>query len=126
MYIIGPWEVEGNFNWRFVFPLFTCQLRQVCTVSKKVSVVPVPRGAGPRAEAVSLLTLLQLRLLYSQPVHRCWNPICHHGEWPQLSHAATVSTTPPCPPCPLLLPLLPPLPSSALLPPQPSGPHCYM
>lgn len=37
---------EGNFNWRFVFPFDYLPAEQVCTVSKKVSVVPVPKGAS--------------------------------------------------------------------------------
>lgn len=38
---------EGNFNWRFVFPFDYLPAEQVCTVSKKVSVIPAPRGASP-------------------------------------------------------------------------------
>ena len=40
---------EGNFNWRFIFPFDYLPAEQVCTVSKKVSVIPVPSGASPRA-----------------------------------------------------------------------------
>lgn len=40
---------EGNFNWRFIFPFDYLPAEQVCTVSKKVGVIPVPRGARPRA-----------------------------------------------------------------------------
>lgn len=38
---------EGNFNWRFIFPFDYLPAEQVCTVSKKVSIVPIRRGASP-------------------------------------------------------------------------------
>lgn len=110
---------EGNFNWRFVFPFDYLPAEQVCTVSKKVSVLPVPSGAGPRAAAVSLLAppVVACHCHILSLSHRCWNHICHHGVT-----TTTAPSPPPCPSCPLLLPLLPPLPSSALLPLQPSRP----
>lgn len=58
---------EGNFNWRFVFPFDYLPAEQVCTVSKKVSVIPVPAALVP---AVSLITppVTAVSLLCSQPV----------------------------------------------------------
>lgn len=37
---------EGSFNWRFIFPFDYLPAEQVCTVTKKVSVVLVPKGAS--------------------------------------------------------------------------------
>lgn len=45
---------EGNFNWRFIFPFDYLPAEQDCTVAKKVSVLPIPRGASTRASKVTL------------------------------------------------------------------------
>lgn len=40
---------EGNFNWRFIFPFDYLPAEQMCTISKKVRVFPVPSIAASRS-----------------------------------------------------------------------------
>ena len=119
---------EGNFNWRFVFPFDYLPAEQVCTVSKKVSVIPVPAALVPGLPAVSLITppVTAVSLSCSQPVPLLLGP--HLPSWRDNHHCPITATTVSSMPTPPSSSA--PLPSLALLPPPHhpplQGPHCYM
>lgn len=46
---------EGNFNWRFIFPFDYLPAEQVCTIAKKVSVVPSPKALVPGLSKVTMM-----------------------------------------------------------------------
>lgn len=111
---------EGNFNWRFVFPFDYLPAEQVCTISKKVGLVPVPRVANSWLPDVSLIalpghvyTLATAPPLLEQALpllpnghhhcpHRCQ---CHHHH-PVTGDATIVPTAPIRRATPQLLPSL--------------------
>lgn len=102
---------EGNFNWRFIFPFDYLPAEQVCTVSKKVGVIPVPGVLVPGLSKSSLITVRHVTVISLPLPRHCWN----HLGYRCVTATTIVLSLPASPPPPLLL-LLPPLPSLALLP----------
>lgn len=74
---------EGNFNWRFIFPFDYLPAEQICTISKKVGLVLVPKVANSWLPNVRVIALLGHRyaLTTAPPLSGQALPLLHNDHY---------------------------------------------